>query len=124
MRSERANLLLALDYAFSERKRIATTMKPTIWRVMMLVCLIVSVVELDWERDRIYLVSSLASLVLVVWSERLRRRKQKATAAVPTTTQAGASEACLTYPSHPHDQTGQLEKIDNLEMSVLQKAAE
>lgn len=60
-------------------------MKATIWRVMMLVCLIVSVVELDWERDRIYLLSSLASLVLVVWSERLRRQKQKATAALPTT---------------------------------------
>ena len=44
-------------------------------RVALLVLLIVSLVELDWERARIYLFSSLASLVLVVWSELVRRRR-------------------------------------------------
>lgn len=34
-------------------------------RVLLLVCLIVSLVELDWERQRIYLLSSAASLLLV-----------------------------------------------------------
>jgi hypothetical protein len=43
-------------------------------RVLLLVLLIVSLVELDWERNRIYLLSSLASIALVVWSELVRRR--------------------------------------------------
>jgi hypothetical protein len=42
-------------------------------RVLLLVLLIVSLVELDWERNRIYLLSSLASIALVVWSELVRR---------------------------------------------------
>jgi hypothetical protein len=44
-------------------------------RVVLLVCLIVSVVELDWEHERIYLMSSLASLLLVLYGELMRRRK-------------------------------------------------
>ena len=44
-------------------------------RVLLLVCLIVSLVELDWERDRIYLLSSIASLLLVFYSELMRRRQ-------------------------------------------------
>ena len=98
-------------------------MKATIWRVMMLVCLIVSVVELDWERDRIYLLSSVASLFLVVWSERWRHRKLKATVGVPTTQQAGSPDVCLTYLSRPNDQN-QLEKIEDLEVTLSQKAIE
>jgi hypothetical protein len=51
-------------------------------RVLLLVCLIVSMVELDWERARVYFLSSVASLLLVVWSELLRLRKaQKTTTA-------------------------------------------
>jgi len=42
-------------------------------RVLLLVCLIVSVVELDWERQRIYLLSSIASLLLVFYSELMHR---------------------------------------------------
>jgi hypothetical protein len=38
-------------------------------RVLLLVCLIVSLVELDWERYRIYLLSSIASLLFVLGSE-------------------------------------------------------
>ena len=44
-------------------------------RVLLLVCLIVSLVQLDWERDRIYLMSSIAALFLVLWMELSRRRK-------------------------------------------------
>jgi hypothetical protein len=44
-------------------------------RVPLLVFLIVSLVQLDWERDRIYLLSSFAALLLMLWMERSRRRK-------------------------------------------------
>ena len=44
-------------------------------RVLLLVCLIVSLVQLDWERDRIYLLSSFAALLLMLWTELSRRRK-------------------------------------------------
>lgn len=44
-------------------------------RVLLLVCLIVSLVELDWERGRIYLFSSVASFLLVLYSELMRRRR-------------------------------------------------
>jgi len=44
-------------------------------RVLLLVCLMVSVVELDWERERIYLLSAVASLLLVLYGEVMRSRK-------------------------------------------------
>ena len=44
-------------------------------RVLLLVCLMVSLVELDWERYRIYLLSSIASLLFVLGSELTRRRR-------------------------------------------------
>lgn len=44
-------------------------------RVLLLVCLFVSVVELDWEREPIYWFSSTASLLLVLYGELMRRRK-------------------------------------------------
>jgi hypothetical protein len=44
-------------------------------RVLLLVWLIVSLVELDWERYRIYLLSSIASLLFVLGSELKRRRR-------------------------------------------------
>jgi len=50
-------------------------MKDRMRRILLLVCLIVSVVELDWERQRIYLLSSAASLLLVLYGELMRRRK-------------------------------------------------
>lgn len=50
-------------------------------RVLLLVCLIVSVVELDWERERVYLLSSIASLLLVFYGELMRRRKVQRVAA-------------------------------------------
>lgn len=44
-------------------------------RVLLLVCLIVSLVELDWERDGIYLLSSIACLLFILGSELARRRR-------------------------------------------------
>jgi len=61
---------------------MATTEGNRMRRVLLLVCLIVSMVELDWERARVYFLSSVGSLLLVVWSELLRLRKaQKTTTA-------------------------------------------
>jgi hypothetical protein len=76
-------------------------------RVLLLVLLIVSLVELDWERDRIYLLSSLASLVLVVWSELVRRRRtaEKAITGEALTTAEGVSPvACVAYTQHASHQ--------------------
>lgn len=50
-------------------------------RVVLLVCLIVSLVQLNWERDRIYLLSSIASLLLVLYGELKRRHKAQRVAA-------------------------------------------
>jgi hypothetical protein len=44
-------------------------------RVLLLVWLIVSLVELDWERYQICLLSSIASLLFVLGSELTRRRR-------------------------------------------------
>ena len=50
-------------------------------RILLLVCLIVSLTELDLERERIFLISSLASLLLVLCTELVRRRKARRVAA-------------------------------------------
>jgi hypothetical protein len=95
-------------------------MKDHMRRVLLLVCLIVSVVELDWERQRIYLLSSAASLLLVLYVELMPRRKvQKVptergfrtaqdvrseiyVAASPgTDKQAGVHSDRTTQPDHP-----------------------
>lgn len=72
-------------------------------RVLLFVLLIVSVVELDWERVRIYFFSSLASILLLLWTERSARRKlQKApNRAVLPTKQRVSTETCLVrLPDH------------------------
>jgi hypothetical protein len=60
--------------AGSQNQRRATHME-RMKRVLLLVWLIVSLVELDWERYRIYLLSSIASLLFVLGSELKRRRR-------------------------------------------------
>lgn len=64
-------------------------------RVLLLVCLIVSLVELDWERYRIYLLSSIASFMCVLGSELTRRRRlqQVATERAFKTGEGAPSEA-------------------------------
>jgi len=44
-------------------------------RVLLLVCMIVSVVQLDWEREWIYVLSSAASLLLILYGELMRHRR-------------------------------------------------
>jgi hypothetical protein len=44
-------------------------------RVLLLACLIVSLVELDWERYRIFLLSSIAFFLFVLGSELTQRRR-------------------------------------------------
>ena len=69
-----------LFYArFGRRKRFAESAKgehmESMKRVLLLVWLIVSLVELDWERYRIYLLSSIVSLLFVLSSELTWRRR-------------------------------------------------
>jgi len=44
-------------------------------RVLLLACFIVLLVQLDWERERIYFVSAIASLLLVFSSKTQRRHR-------------------------------------------------
>jgi hypothetical protein len=80
-------------------------------RVLLLVCLIVSVVELDWERDRIYLLSSIASLLLVLYSEQMRRRKvqREATQQAFKTTEGVSSVAYISDSLHPEYRADHIE---------------
>jgi hypothetical protein len=59
------------------RRRVAESVKGNhmkrLKRVLLLACLIVSLVQLDWERDRIYLLFAIASLLLVFYSELMPR---------------------------------------------------
>lgn len=64
-------------------------------RVLLLVCLIVSTVELDWERQRIYLLSAVGSLLLVLYGELVRRRRLQG---VATATGVTAGEAVSAKP--------------------------
>ena len=83
-------------------------------RVLLLVLLIVSLVELDWERDRIYLFFSVASLALVLWSERMRHyNAAKAVAAGALTAAEGASpQPGMEYSQSCRDQTDELQAVE------------
>ena len=83
-------------------------------RVLLLVCLIVSLVELDWERNRIYLLSSIASLLFVVGSELTRRRRvQKvATERAFKTSEGAPSEAYVAGSPNTDYQAGYFEKVE------------
>lgn len=82
-------------------------------RVLLFVCLIVSMVELDWERDRVYFLSSLASLLLVVWTELLRRRKaQEPTAAEELRAEQMVVPETRLVLANPHDRTPSLKRVE------------
>jgi hypothetical protein len=82
-------------------------------RILLLVCLIVSLTELDWERDRIYLMSSIASLLLVLGSERKRLRNvQNGLGRVFARGKDVSSEACAEYPPHLHDRVNRFERVE------------
>jgi hypothetical protein len=89
-------------------------------RVFLLILLIVSLVELDWERGRIYLLSSLASLVLVVWSELARRRtaeKRINRAALPTA-ECVSPLACVADTQHATQQADHFERGESTAMPI------
>ncbi len=83
-------------------------------RVLLLVCLIVSLVELDWERDRIYLLSSITSLLFVLGSELTRRRRvqQIATERALKTGEGVPSEADVAGSSNTDHQTDYFENVE------------
>lgn len=73
-------------------------------RVLLLVCLIVSVVELDWERDRIYLLSSIASLLLFLYQrtdESSQSPKSSYSTSVQDRGEGVSSEAYVSDSLHP-----------------------
>lgn len=81
-------------------------------RVLLLVCLIFSLVELDWERERIYLLSSVASLLLVLYGELKRRRKVQRVATegvLKTRHDVVTSEAYVSDSAPPDDRAHHIE---------------
>lgn len=99
--------------AFSKGEEIVR--QNEIKRVLLLVLLIVSVVELDWERVRIYFLSSLASILLLLWSELSARRKlqKAANRAALLTKQRVSTETCLVRLPDHDVQTHLLEIVDS-----------
>jgi hypothetical protein len=89
--------------------REGTNMK----RILLLVLFIISLVELDLEGNRIYWLSSIISLLVVVWSELTRGRKiQKATPAEALTAGEGASsKVCVAYRPHSHGKGHPFQKV-------------
>jgi hypothetical protein len=75
-------------------------------RVFLLVLLIVSLVQFDWERDRIYLASSIVSTLLVVWCERVRCHKFQEASAVEAFTTGESVSVVLANSGPSHDQAG------------------
>jgi hypothetical protein len=98
-----------------QNKRKAIYMK----RVLLLVCLIVSLVELDWERYRIYLLCSIASLLLVLGSELMRGRsvQRVATERAFRTVECIPSEPCAADSPSPDDKTDSFGKVESTSMA-------
>ena len=93
-------------------------------RVLLLVCLIVSLVELDWERYRIYLLSSIASFLFVLGSELTRRRRiQKvATERAFKTSDDVPPEAYAASPN-TDDQADYFEKVEPTNATMGESAS-
>jgi len=93
-------------------------------RVLSLVCLIVSLVELDWERYRIYLWSSIASLSFVFFLELMRPQVQR----VPTerafkTGEGGPPEAYVAASPNNDDQADYCEKVEPTSATIGEVAS-
>jgi hypothetical protein len=82
-------------------------------RVLLLVWVIVSLVELDWERYRICLLSSIASFLFVLSGELTRRRRvqQVATEGAFKTGEGVPSEAYVAGSRHTDYQADYFEKV-------------
>jgi len=83
-------------------------------RVLLLVCLIVSLVELDWERYRIYLLSSIVSFLFVLGSQLTQRRRiqQVATERAFKTGDGVPSEVYVAASPNTDDQADYFEKVE------------
>ena len=83
-------------------------------RILLLVCLIVSLVELDWKRYRIYLLSSIVSLLFVLGSELTRRRRVRrvATERAFKTGEDVPSEAYIAGSPNTDYQANYFEKVE------------
>jgi hypothetical protein len=94
-------------------------------RVFLLVCLIVSLVELDLERYRIYLLSSIASLLFVLGSELTRRRRvqQVATERAFKTGEGVSSEASAASSPSTEYQAGYFEKVEPANAAIGEVAS-
>jgi hypothetical protein len=94
-------------------------------RVLLLVWLIVSVVELDWERYRICLLSSIASLLFVLSRELSRRRRvqQVATERAIKTGEGVPSEADVAGSPHTDYQADYFEKVEPTSAAVGEVAS-
>lgn len=90
-------------------------------RVLLLVLLIVSVVELDWERVPIYFYSSLASIFLILWTELFARRKiqNAANRAALRTKQRVSTETRLAHSTDQHVQPHFLEIVESNTAGVV-----
>jgi hypothetical protein len=88
-------------------------------RVLLLVCLIVSVVELDWERYQIYLWSSIASLLFVLSSELMRRRRVRQVTAVRALAGEGVpSKAYVAGSTNTEDQADYVESARPISATI------
>ena len=94
-------------------------------RVLLLVWLIVSLVELDWERYRICLLSSIASLLFVLSSELTRRRRgqQAATERAFKTGEGAPSEVYVAGSPHTDYQADYFEKVEPTSAAIGEVAS-
>jgi hypothetical protein len=94
-------------------------------RVLLLVWLMVSLVELDWERYRICLLSSIASLLFVLSSELTRRRRvqQVATERAFKTSEGVPSEAHLAGSPHTDYQADYFGKVEPTSATIGEVAS-
>jgi hypothetical protein len=94
-------------------------------RVLLLAWLIVSLVELDWERYRICLLSSIASLLFVLSSELTRRRRvqQVATERAFKTGEGASSEAQVASSPHNDCQANYFEKVEPTSAAIGEVAS-
>jgi hypothetical protein len=83
-------------------------------RILLLACLIVSLVELDWERYRIFLLCSIASFLFVLGSELTQRRRVQrvATERAFKTGEGIPSEAYVADSPNTDDQPDYFEKVE------------
>jgi hypothetical protein len=94
-------------------------------RVLLLACLIVSLVELDWERYRIFLWSSIAFFLFVLGSELTQRRKVQPVTTEPAfkTGEGVSSEAHVASSPHTDYQADYIENVEPISVAIAEVAS-